>query len=977
MSEAAAISKTTPILPLSLKDAPSFIEVQLPVNRLSAEAYKERKAGAGQTLTAFGSYWKGRKPLVLVRASVLASLLPATSNHAKDLEIFLKLMGMHDDSFRYREPAISARQIPPEWERYDELVDTEGAVRFRQDLSADERDELIAEWLSTLPYEERVAKSKRPEECEDRLHKDVWSEVNAHLGTDASSFDELVEQLGLMRFGRRPKVADTFAGGGSIPFEAARMGCDVSASDLNPVACMLTWAPLNIDASDTKVRQNIEDFMEGVSKRVLCEMEPFETDKDGNRAKAYFYCLEVRCPRTGWLVPLAPTWVISSKGKVIAKLVPDNGQKRYEIVIDVAKDEEEFRQAANGTIRDGKVVHPMNPDRDGVSIGVIRGDWKEGGLLRNRLRPWSKEDINPAPDDILQERLYAIQWVDAEDFSAGKRHARTWFASVTGEDAAKEEEVRQRVKKSLLTWQQNGLVPDMEIESGEKTNELIRTRGWTYWHHLFNPRQLLLLATMAAQLKKKPFGCLALANALNFLSRLCGMHVRTEGSGRETCIDRVFINQAFNTLYNYGCRASAYEVSNIKLPEYSIPKAVKAGVVTRPASEVHVDCDIYVTDPPYADAVNYHELTEYFIAWLRKGAPQPFDSWQWDSRRPLAIRGVDEDFRREMVAAYKAMADHMSDNGLQVVMFTHQDAGVWADLAAIMWAAGLKVTAAWNIVTETESALKRGNYVQGTILLVLRKRVGDGNVKKMDIEMEVEDEVRDQLDRMHAISDDWTGERLYTDGDYQLAAYAAALRVITSYKTIDRRDVGADVYRKLGRGERTVIRELIDYAASVANNMLVPDGCNHNLWRDLDPASRFYFRMLEMESKGGVKFADFQNFAKTFALDDYTSLMSNTTANKASLAGAIDLKGRMLGDEGFGSSPLRLALFAVWKTHQKDGDPKEGVTYLRTELGPDFWATKAKLIEIAEYLRDKNRAIRPDESEAAGLLVEALKMDRL
>lgn len=49
---------------------------------------------------------------------------------------------------------------------------------------------------------------------------------------------------------------------------------------------------------------------------------------------------------------------------------------------------------------------------------------------------------------------------------------------------------------------------------------------------------------------------------------------------------------------------------------------------------------------------------------------------------------------------------HMPDNGIQVVMFTHQDAGVWADLGSILWAAGLRVTAAWNIVTETESALK-------------------------------------------------------------------------------------------------------------------------------------------------------------------------------------------------------------------------------------------------------------------------------
>ena len=84
------------LAPFSLKDAPSFIERQFPVGRLSAEAYKERKAGAGQTLTALGSYWKGRKPLILVRAVVLGCLLPATDDAAADLDIFLKLMAMDD-----------------------------------------------------------------------------------------------------------------------------------------------------------------------------------------------------------------------------------------------------------------------------------------------------------------------------------------------------------------------------------------------------------------------------------------------------------------------------------------------------------------------------------------------------------------------------------------------------------------------------------------------------------------------------------------------------------------------------------------------------------------------------------------------------------------------------------------------------------------------------------------------------------------
>ena len=81
----------------------------------------------------------------------------------------------------------------------------------------------------------------------------------------------------------------------------------------------------------------------------------------------------------------------------------------------------------------------------------------------------------------------------------------------------------------------------------------------------------------------------------------------------------------------------------------------------------------------------------------------PFRDWIWDSRRALAIKGKDEGFRKGMVEAYRAMAEHMPDNGLQIVMFTHQDAGVWADMAEIMWGAGLQVTAAWYIATETTS----------------------------------------------------------------------------------------------------------------------------------------------------------------------------------------------------------------------------------------------------------------------------------
>ena len=101
------------ITPFSLKDAPALIERLLPVQKLSAEAYKEQMAGSGKTLTALGSYWKGRKPLILNKACILGCLLPATDDPTRDLEIFEKLMAMDDESFVARWTAPAAAEGDP------------------------------------------------------------------------------------------------------------------------------------------------------------------------------------------------------------------------------------------------------------------------------------------------------------------------------------------------------------------------------------------------------------------------------------------------------------------------------------------------------------------------------------------------------------------------------------------------------------------------------------------------------------------------------------------------------------------------------------------------------------------------------------------------------------------------------------------------------------------------------------------------
>jgi putative DNA methylase len=157
----AAVEPRAGLAPFSLRDAPAFIERQFPVGRLSAEAYKERDAGQGQTLTALGSFWKGRKPLILARAVVLGCLLPATDDLAADLDIFLRLMAMDDAAFGRRfdgTAATFARLFP---EHAEELTDNKGRLpAWRDDLTQAERQARVAEAFATMPYKGRLCTSQ-------------------------------------------------------------------------------------------------------------------------------------------------------------------------------------------------------------------------------------------------------------------------------------------------------------------------------------------------------------------------------------------------------------------------------------------------------------------------------------------------------------------------------------------------------------------------------------------------------------------------------------------------------------------------------------------------------------------------------------------------------------------------------------------------------------------------------------------------
>jgi adenine-specific DNA methylase len=237
-------------------------------------------------------------------------------------------------------------------------------------------------------------------------------------------------------------------------------------------------------------------------KRLIKALEdggltPADVSRRVPRADAYLYCVEVVCPETGWKVPLAPSWVIGEKSRCIARLVPDRKRKRYNIEIRSGVSDDEMEAAKQGTVRGGYITHPILEEqgKNAPSIQQIRmaGDGKDPKARYHEcgLRLWENDDLIPRPDDVFQERLYCVRWVTAfqRENAAGEL---VWdeekeYRAPTEHDLRREEAVLRLLLEPFHDWQAKGYVPSMRVEPGVETERLQRERGWTHWHHLFNP----------------------------------------------------------------------------------------------------------------------------------------------------------------------------------------------------------------------------------------------------------------------------------------------------------------------------------------------------------------------------------------------------------------------------------------------------------------------------------------------------------
>ena len=418
-----------------------LIEVDLPIKRISAHARREKSIRHGHISTLH--IWWARRPLAACRAVICAALWPDPDDD------------LCPETFRQ-----VAREEMEGWARYNlPLLSEESLKHF---VSIEKNPGILNDNLKL--------RKALLDFIADFANWDN-STVKEYLETSRKLTQAAHEALGGAP-GTRPLVVDPFAGGGSIPLEALRVGADAFASDLNPVAVLLNKVVLEyIPKYGKELADEVRKWGKWIKEEAEKELAEFyPKDPDGATPIAYLWARTIRCegPGCGAEIPLMRSLWLAKKGtgSVALRIVPDTEVKsvKFEIINNVnAKD------VGVGTIRRGSVTCPCC----GYSTPVTS--------VRTQLRS--------RRGGTADARMIAVRF---DDLKSGQRSWRLPNAAdrraVTA--AANALEQRKPEHKQSLSLVPNELLPP-EGTLGFR----VQKYGMQEWGDLYSPRQALALTT--------------------------------------------------------------------------------------------------------------------------------------------------------------------------------------------------------------------------------------------------------------------------------------------------------------------------------------------------------------------------------------------------------------------------------------------------------------------------------------------------
>jgi adenine-specific DNA methylase len=742
-----------------------LIEVDLPIKRISAHARREKSIRHGHISTLH--IWWARRPLAACRAVICASLWPDPADENCP-PVFVK----------------QARKLMLQWTTHERqnLLSTESRTRFeaaRQNPKVfDDTEGLRGGLLDFIADFANWDNSTVPE----------------FLDTSRALTQAAHEALGGAP-GTRPLVVDPFAGGGSIPLEALRVGADAFASDLNPVAVLLNKVVLEyIPKYGQSLADEVRkwgDWIKREAEKELAEFYP--KDADGATPIAYLWARTIQCegPGCGAEVPIITKTLLAQRrlSNIVLKYQPDKHRKH--VVLSVEK------LPKSAAIQEGTVK------RSSVTCPVC-GYTTPAANVRNQFiaRQGGTQDA----------RLLIVVTANGDEKTRSYRIANE--ADLIAVKLAKK-------RLSSLEPLPDGL-PPVPNEPLPYLRSIfnINLLGVSEWGQLYTPRQALHLATfvrlICEQSSKAKSSDLFLPTAACMgiaLDKMADFHTSlTSWIYVGEKIGHTFGRQALGIIWDYAEANPFADISGAwdRCVDYLVEaiehdaKVNGLGHVELASATEHPlpddSASVFVTDPPYYDLVPYADLSDFFYVWLKRTvghlfkplfdaalSPKEQEIVQLSDRNPIYSYKTRENFEKLMGSALAECRRFLSPSGVGVVFFAHKGTAAWETQLQAMINAGWIIVGSWPIATEREGRLRAMDsaVLASSIQLVCRPRVNpDGSVRT--------DEIGDWRDVLQALPiriHEWM-PRLAEEGvvgaDAIFACLGPALEIFSRYSRVEK-----------------------------------------------------------------------------------------------------------------------------------------------------------------------------------------------
>ena len=655
------------------RECKRLAEVDFPIAEVSKHAVREKPIVRNHP-QSFHQWW-ARCPLASSRAILLALLLPDPCD----------------------------RDCPDTFKRQARDILT--AVRQSPDNDADLRRALLS----------FIASSANWDNATDRTHLDVSRAlVKAAHGVEP------------------PLVVDPFAGGGSIPLEAMRIGCEGFASDLNPVACLILKVMLeDIPRQGPGLAEKIRSTgveVERTAEKTLADLYPI--DPDGATPIAYLWARTVRCeaPNCGAEIPLVRSFWLCKKAKRLRALrhrveffERNPPSVRFEVY-----EPKTDREVHDGTVTRARATclcckTVLQPERVRAQLSAQRGGadavfdekgQRVGGAIITAvvtLKPGKPGRHYRLPNDADYKAVARSQEKLLDIVGEWERCGRNGLCPVPDEP--------------LPTERQRG-------SSGFR----VLLYGMKVWGDLFTARQKVALAEICRishesnsdEISNNVVG-LIVSRLADRLASLVGWDVGGEKLGH------VFSRQALPIVWDFTERApfagatGSYEnisnqirgaVQGVSAIAETTAQVQSADATNHPLPDQ--TASVWFTDPPYYDAVAYADLSDFFLVWLKRALPEhPLLREFRDPTHTLSpkdkeaiqdpgrlVNGNAKDkgfYESKMAVAFAEGRRVLRNDGVGTVVFAHKTTEGWEALVSGMIRGGWTITGSWPIATERRS----------------------------------------------------------------------------------------------------------------------------------------------------------------------------------------------------------------------------------------------------------------------------------